>query len=64
MGGARVVVYAFVTTLDEGSADEVGATLLLPLGTVFHARMAGILAALDKIIALPATCLLYTSRCV
>jgi hypothetical protein len=55
MGGARVVICAFMSTIGEGAADEVGATLLLPLGTGLHARTAAILAALDKIIALPAT---------
>lgn len=52
MGGARVV-YAFVTTMGEGAADE--AALWLPLEIKLHARTAAILATLDKISTLPAT---------
>ena len=55
MSGARVVVYAFVTTVGVGVADELGVTLWLLIGIGLHARTAAIPAALDKTIALPAT---------
>lgn len=55
MGGAKVVICAFMSTIGEGAADEVGATLLLPLGIGLHARTAAILTALDKISTLTAT---------
>lgn len=57
MGGTRVVVYAFVTTMGEGAADGVDTVmLLLSIGRIgIHARTTAIMTALDTTIAPPAT---------